>query len=61
MSDRLKNGVVTIEFVPGDDNIADIMTKSVRSVSAYRAHRDHTCHRLWGSVRDCQLTSRDSQ
>ena len=47
------------EFVPGESNIADIMTKSVHSVTAYRLHRDHMCHGLQGSVRECQFTSCD--
>ena len=54
-----EKGIVTIEFVPGESNIADIMTKSVRSVTAYRLHCDHMCHGLRGSVRECKFTSRD--
>ena len=54
-----EKGIVTIEFVPGENNIADIMTKSVRSVTAYRLHRNHMCHGLWGSVKECLFTSRD--
>jgi len=54
-----ENGIVAIDFIPGDSNISDIMTKSVRSVSAYRLHRDHMCHGLRGSVMERQNTSRD--
>ena len=51
--DAQEKGIVNIEFVLGESNIADIMTKSVRSVTAYRLHRDHMCHRLQGSVKEC--------
>ena len=54
-----EKGIVNIEFVPGESNIADIMTKSVRSMTAYRLHCDHMCHGLWGSVKECLFTSRD--
>ena len=54
-----EKGIVNIEFIPGESNIADIMTKSVRSVTAYRLHRDHMCHGLWGSVKECLFTSHD--
>ena len=36
-------GIVNIEFVPGESNIADIMTKSVHSVTAYRLHHILAC------------------
>ena len=54
-----EKGIVTIEFIPGESNIADIMTKSVHSVTAYRLHHDHICHRLQGSVKECLFTSHD--
>ena len=54
-----EKGIVNIEFVLGESNIADIMTKSVRSVTAYRLHRDHMCHGLRGSVKECLFTSCD--
>ena len=59
MQSAQEKWIVTIEFVPGESNIADVMTKSVCSVTAYRLHRDHMCHGLWGSVRECQFTSCD--
>ena len=54
-----EKGIVNIEFVPGESNIADIMTKSVRSVTAYRLHHDHMCHGLQGSVKECLFISCD--
>ena len=59
MQSAWEKGIVNIEFVPGESNIADIMTKSVRSVTAYRLHCDHMCHGLQGSVKECLFTSRD--
>ena len=59
MQSAQEKGIVTIEFVLGESNIADIMTKSVRSVTAYRLHHNHMCHGLQGSVRECKFTSRD--
>ena len=59
MQSAWEKGIVNIEFVPGESNIADIITKSVCSVTAYRLHRDHMCHGLQGSVKECLFTSHD--
>ena len=52
-----EKGIVTIEFILEESNIADIMTKSVCSVTAYRLHCNHMCHGLQESVRECLFIS----